>query len=486
MNPSTVTATASGIGSTRHPAPRSESGSGGSLSFTELLVGTELPAEPVPLPRAVEPTVEAQMAGDNQASTPVAEASLLAALGLMPLPLEPSAGDGWSAPAGAAPAGSAVNTLPAAGAAGQAVAALAAASPSALAPTTDLAPNATSNAIAIAIAGSTSDATRAAGLLALESPVSAAPPHVQPATPTAAQPTATAVQAGSAALPANFSSKAGVASIAAPLRKAAESDTATLERARLAALTNEAASIRLTSVGLRTSPRPAADFSTVPLPGQPSAGAATTSSLALTPTAAPDAHALSLAGADSEPASSVRRVAGETGFLLPTAPDGLERAELTATPRESLASLPPLLAGARLDPTTAQFSVALGQQMQWMANQQVGRAELRLDPEELGPLEIRLEMQGDEIRAEFSSRSAEVRSLLETQVPRLRELLAEQGFSLADAQVGQERAAYQDAPQQRESFSALEDKSNPPQVDVAEPSHAAPVRLRQGLIDDFA
>lgn len=480
MNPSAVSPSAGSIGSPRQSAPRSEHGSSGSGSFSELLAGSEMSAEPSQRLPAAETVADPQPGGADEAPPPDADASLLAALGLVPLPLEPIAGGGWSALTGAGESGlAAMQWLPAASARPLPAPAAATVSSVVAAPTADSGPSPSG--------GSLSTTALAAGLLAPANPASAAATtEAQPTLSAATQAAAATAQSASAALPANFAQALAATAVVRPMQAPPGADASTLEQARLAAATTDTASIRLTGVAMPASPRAAADFSQIPLPGQPIAGAAMTPSLALAPAATPDAMALSLASADAEPAAGLRRVAGETGFLLPTVPFGLERAEVGAAPRESLASLPPLLAGARLDPTTPQFSVALGQQMQWMASQQVGRAELRLDPEELGPLEIRLEMNGDEIRAEFSSRSAEVRSLLETQVPRLRELLAEQGFSLADAQVGQERAAYQDAPQQREAFAAREAKAESAQVDAIERAPTAPVRARQGLVDDFA
>lgn len=233
-------------------------------------------------------------------------------------------------------------------------------------------------------------------------------------------------------------------------------------------------------------PRAAADFSS-------SQAAASTSSLAMAPDpaltvgteAAPEAQLAGPGRADA--LLSIRRGALEanSGALPQAAAAGAERAELAASLRESLLPLSAALPVPRLEPGSPQFSATLGQQVVWMASQQVGRAELKLSPDELGPLEISLEMNGDEIRAEFASRSAEVRSLLETQVPRLRELLAEQGFSLADAQVGQERAAYQDAPQQREAFGGGQARVVDSEAERSTPT-AAPLRARLGLVDDYA
>ncbi len=240
-------------------------------------------------------------------------------------------------------------------------------------------------------------------------------------------------------------------------------------------------------------PRPAADFSAAAGAAQAKLAASSASfseaAVGVADAESGDSAALLAGAGRAEGLLSARR--GDSGSTvvgaLQAAAIGAERAELASAVRESLMPMLAVMPGARVEPGSPQFSATLSQQMLWMASQQVSRAELKLSPDELGPLEISLEMNGDEIRAEFASRSADVRSLLETQIPRLRELLAEQGFSLADAQVGQERAAYQDAPQQREGFAAGRGKLDDTAA-AAESGTSAPVlvRARQGLVDDYA
>lgn len=245
----------------------------------------------------------------------------------------------------------------------------------------------------------------------------------------------------------------------------------------------------LAAADTTAAPRPGANFSAAANPQapgltSPSAGAATALPAG---EAGIELAGLSLRTDTGEDALSARTSPRSASTSVLQAALGMERAEFAASLRESLAPTLPVLPSARLEPGSPQFSATLGQQVVWMASQQVGRAELKLSPDELGPLEISLEMNGDEIRAEFASRSAEVRSLLETQVPRLRELLAEQGFNLADAQVGQERAAYQDAPQQREGFAQRSAANGGPEESgAAEAAAAVVIRRHHGLIDDFA
>jgi flagellar hook-length control protein FliK len=269
----------------------------------------------------------------------------------------------------------------------------------------------------------------------------------------------------------------------------ADASAATAAQTLAGTLAASADALAAAETATTAAPRPGANFSAAANPQTPgltppSAGATTALPAG---DAGIDLAGLSLRADASEDALSTRTSPRSMPTSVLQAALGMERAELAASLRESLAPTLPVLPTARLEPGSPQFSATLGQQVVWMASQQVGRAELKLSPDELGPLEISLEMNGDEIRAEFASRSAEVRSLLETQVPRLRELLAEQGFNLADAQVGQERAAYQDAPQQREGFAQRDAAmGGSEEGSAAEAPAAVAIRRHNGLIDDFA
>ncbi|MBD8524736.1 flagellar hook-length control protein FliK [Pseudomarimonas arenosa] len=82
-----------------------------------------------------------------------------------------------------------------------------------------------------------------------------------------------------------------------------------------------------------------------------------------------------------------------------------------------------------------QLADAVWAQLDWMADKSVGRASIELHPEDLGQIEIELQMEGKQARVEFVAASAETRHLLETSVPKLREMFAEQGITLADTGV---------------------------------------------------
>ena len=84
----------------------------------------------------------------------------------------------------------------------------------------------------------------------------------------------------------------------------------------------------------------------------------------------------------------------------------------------------------------ADLDEAIGARVGWLAEQKIGHAHIRVTPNDLGPVEVKLQLDGDRIHATFSSSHAEVRQALENGLPRLREMLGEQGLQLAQADVG--------------------------------------------------
>ena len=84
------------------------------------------------------------------------------------------------------------------------------------------------------------------------------------------------------------------------------------------------------------------------------------------------------------------------------------------------------------------FDEDIGDAVRWMADQKIAHAHIKVTPNDLGTVEIRLRLDGDRVHADFSSAQAEVRQALENGLPRLRDMLGQHGFQLAHADVGQQ------------------------------------------------
>jgi flagellar hook-length control protein FliK len=95
----------------------------------------------------------------------------------------------------------------------------------------------------------------------------------------------------------------------------------------------------------------------------------------------------------------------------------------------------------------------LGTQLTWMAMNGREAASLKLSPEHLGPLEVRISVREGEASVYFNASNPDTRSALEQSLPRLRELFAAQGMVLTDAGVSRDapRNAFRPAPELRHS-----------------------------------
>ncbi|RBH04943.1 flagellar hook-length control protein FliK, partial [Xanthomonas oryzae pv. oryzae] len=84
------------------------------------------------------------------------------------------------------------------------------------------------------------------------------------------------------------------------------------------------------------------------------------------------------------------------------------------------------------------FDDAIGARMSWLADQKIGHAHIKVTPNEMGPVEVRLHLDGDKVNASFTAANADTRQALEQSLPRLREMLGQNGFQLGQADVGQQ------------------------------------------------
>lgn len=86
--------------------------------------------------------------------------------------------------------------------------------------------------------------------------------------------------------------------------------------------------------------------------------------------------------------------------------------------------------------TNRSWGEDLGQKIIWMVTREVQTAELHLNPPLLGPLDIVLSVSGDQASALFASPHSSVRLAVEQALPKLREMLADNGITLGNTTVG--------------------------------------------------
>lgn len=84
----------------------------------------------------------------------------------------------------------------------------------------------------------------------------------------------------------------------------------------------------------------------------------------------------------------------------------------------------------------------------WMAKEGVQEAQLKMNPARLGPVEVKLHVQNDQVSVTFLAQQSATREALEQALPRLRESFADNGMQLTDAQVGEQEQQQQEQSEQ--------------------------------------
>jgi flagellar hook-length control protein FliK len=130
-----------------------------------------------------------------------------------------------------------------------------------------------------------------------------------------------------------------------------------------------------------------------------------------------------------------------------------------------------------------------GEKVVWMAKNDLQTAQININPPQLGPVQITLNLSGDQATAVFASPHAEVRQAIESSMPQLRDMLASAGINLSDANVGANLAqqnqnnAFQSP---NRAQSALENAILPANDNAPVAGTAMPLKQGRGLVDLFA
>jgi flagellar hook-length control protein FliK len=119
----------------------------------------------------------------------------------------------------------------------------------------------------------------------------------------------------------------------------------------------------------------------------------------------------------------------------------------------------------------------LGNRLASMVRTGESSASLQLTPVDLGPLEVNVAVRDNQATVHFGAANAETRALLEASIPRLREMLAAQGFQLMDSSVSHGFAR-----------QTRHESAGTPRVDAVgeTPSASAALTHITGLLDLYA
>jgi flagellar hook-length control protein FliK len=133
------------------------------------------------------------------------------------------------------------------------------------------------------------------------------------------------------------------------------------------------------------------------------------------------------------------------------------------------------------------WGAQLSERVVLMASNQFKTAEIRLTPAELGPLRVQVSVDDGAANVTFHSQHAVTREAIEQAMPRLREMLAENGLSLGQADVSEQNVAQGN--KDGETDGRLSNESADEGHDAATDADgvaAMEVRASNGLVDTFA
>lgn len=132
------------------------------------------------------------------------------------------------------------------------------------------------------------------------------------------------------------------------------------------------------------------------------------------------------------------------------------------------------------------WSQALGQKVVWMVQGAQQTATLILNPPDLGPMQVTLNVSNNQATANFTAHQPEVRHALEAAMPRLREMLNEAGIQLGQSSVSAGTSSQQNAfSEQRQNARQASQNGNAadPAIHV---SHVPVSSAGTGIVDTFA
>ncbi|HAT8180612.1 TPA: flagellar hook-length control protein FliK [Legionella pneumophila] len=129
----------------------------------------------------------------------------------------------------------------------------------------------------------------------------------------------------------------------------------------------------------------------------------------------------------------------------------------------------------------SQWSNQLSEHIVWLGHQEVKSALIKIHPEELGPLEINVKVVKENASVNISTHSVYVREIVDQAIPKLREMMAQQGINLSEVHIGTDTNSRQYSQQNNNVEMDLVQSAEDKDKITSLTKH-----LPKGLVDYFA
>lgn len=131
---------------------------------------------------------------------------------------------------------------------------------------------------------------------------------------------------------------------------------------------------------------------------------------------------------------------------------------------------------------TAQFGQGVADRVSTMMDGNLTSAKLQVNPPSLGPIEVRIALQGGHAQVSFSSHSAVTRDALESGSEKLKEMLGSQGFSSVSVDISQR--SFQERSPQTQAYESM--PSNSAVAPILAQAPLPITRIASALLDAYA
>ncbi|WP_339142312.1 flagellar hook-length control protein FliK [Pseudoalteromonas galatheae] len=128
----------------------------------------------------------------------------------------------------------------------------------------------------------------------------------------------------------------------------------------------------------------------------------------------------------------------------------------------------------------------LHQRVGMMLNLNNKEAEIRLDPPELGAMQIRIKSDAEQAQVNIVVQNQQAKELLEQSMPRLREMLAEQGIELGDSHISHQQGGNTDSESQTAGGNANGQHTLSDEQGVSDTPQPSQKRNTDSAIDYYA
>lgn len=125
----------------------------------------------------------------------------------------------------------------------------------------------------------------------------------------------------------------------------------------------------------------------------------------------------------------------------------------------------------------------LGKQLSFLVSRNMDSAQIQLDPPELGPLQVRINIQQDQVALQFQAQHGMVREALDQSIGRLQELFSEEGLDLVSVDVSDGSADNDSSAEGEEGERNPVSESGEESDEILTPVHVA--TNSDGKIDYF-